>query len=326
MRRREFIAALGGAAAWPLAARAQQPPMPVIGFLNAVSPGPWANLLAAFHKGLNETGYVEGRNVTIEYRWAEGKYDRLPVLAADLVRRMVSVIVATGGTPSALAVKSATKTIPVVFTVGADPVSLGLVESLNRPAGNMTGVNLLVSTLGAKRLGLMRDLVPTARLMAMLVNPDNVLAKLQQVDIQQAAVAINQDLRILTASSERELDAAFESMLQFGVQALLVGSDAFFNSRRDKITTLAARHRIPALYEEREFAVAGGLISYGTSISDGYRQAGLYTGRVLRGEKPADLPVVQVTKFELVINLKTAKTLGVKISDNFLTLADEVIE
>jgi putative ABC transport system substrate-binding protein len=326
MRRREFIAALGGAAAaWPLTAGAQQP-LPVIGFLNAVSPGPWANLLAAFHKGLNETGYVEGRNVTIEYRWAEGKYDRLPVLAADLVRRMVSVIVATGGTPSALAVKSATKTIPVVFTVGADPVSLGLVESLNRPAGNMTGVNLLVSTLGAKRLGLMRDLVPTARLMAMLVNPDNVLAKLQQVDIQQAAVAINQDLRILTASSERELDAAFESMLQFGVQALLVGSDAFFNSRRDKITTLAARHRIPALYEEREFAVAGGLISYGTSISDGYRQAGLYTGRVLRGEKPADLPVVQVTKFELVINLKTAKTLGVKISDNFLTLADEVIE
>jgi putative ABC transport system substrate-binding protein len=325
MRRRKFITLLGGAVAWPLGARAQQS-LPVIGFLNAVSPGPWTNLLAAFHKGLKERGYIEGQSVATEYRWAEGKYDRLPGFAVDLVRRGVNVIAATGGTPSALAAKTATKAIPVVFTVGADPVGLGLVESLNRPGGNMTGVNVLTSGLGAKRLGLMRELLPTVRLMAILVNPTSVLAKPQQDEIQQAALGINQDVRIMLASSEPEVDAAFHSMSQSGVRALLVGSDAFFNSKRDKLTELAARHRIPAMYEEREFAEAGGLISYGTSLADGYRQAGQYTARVLKGENPADLPVVQVTKFELVINLKTAKALGVKISDNLMSLADEVIE
>ena len=262
LKRRQFITLLGGAAVWPLPAQSQQPtPTPVIGFLNSVSPGPWGNLVAAFHKGLNETGYVDGRNVTIEYRWAEGKYDRLPGLAADLVRRQVSVIAATGGTPSALAAKSVTKTIPIVFTTGVDPVGLGLVQSLNRPGGNATGVNLISTALGAKRLGLIRELLPAVHAVATLVNPTSALAMGQQSDLRQAARSISLDLHILPASSDRDVEAAFETMSKLSVEALLAGSDPFFNSRRDKIIELAAHHRIPAMYEEREYAAAGGLMS-----------------------------------------------------------------
>ena len=323
--RREFLAALGSAAAWPMVARAQQS-IPVIGFLNSASPVPWMNLVTAFRNGLEAFGYVEGQNVAIEYRWADGQYDRLPELANDLVRRKVSVIAATGGAVSARAAKAATATIPIVFSIGGDPVRLGLVESINRPGGNVTGVMLLVSQLGTKKLELLRKVVPTAALIAVLLNPNTVVAAEELNDIQQAARNLKQDIHILKASDAHEVGAAFATMVQLGAGALIVETDPFFNSQRDQLIALAARQRIPAIYEGRAFTAAGGLISYGTSFAEAYRQIGLYTGRILKGDKPSDLPVVESTKFELVINLKTAKALNLTMPPTLIAEADEVIE
>jgi putative tryptophan/tyrosine transport system substrate-binding protein len=324
MRRRDFITLLGGVAAWPLAARAQQ--VPVIGFLSPGFPEPSSFLVTAFREGLKEASYVEGQNVTIEYRWAKGQYDQLQTLAADFVRRQVAVIAATGGTISAQAAKAATATIPIVFNVGDDPIKSGLIVSFNRPGGNLTGVNTQSPALEPKRLGLLRELVPQAAIVAVLLNPTNPDADLQSRDLQVAATAIGQQLRIFNASSEGDLDAAFAALVQQRADALLVGNDVFFTNRREQIVALAARHAVPTIYAFRQFAESGGLMSYSTNLVEVYRQVGLYVGRILKGEKPADLPVVQPTKFELVINLKTAKTLGIKISDNLLSLADEVIE
>lgn len=327
MKRRDFITLVGGAAAsWPLAAVAQQQAMPVVGFLSSVSPGPWAHFVAAFRQGLSETGYVEGRNVAIEFRWAEGQYDRLPALAADLVARQVAVLVATGGTMTTLAAKAATTKIPIVFTIGEDPVQLGIVASLNRPGGNITGVNIFTTEMGAKRLGLLHEMVPTAALIAVLINPKNPNAETLSKDVPEAARSVAQRIHILTATTELELDAAFKTMTELGARALLVAADPFFNSRREYIVALAARHGIPAMYEQREFALAGGLMSYGTNLPHAYRQAGIYTGRVLKGEKPADLPVVQSTEFEFVINLNAAKALGLEVPPGLSARADEVIE
>jgi putative ABC transport system substrate-binding protein len=327
IERRKFLATLGGAAAaWPLAARAQQPAMPVVGFLNPGSPEPFAFLVAAFREGLKGASYVEGQNVSIEYRWANGHYDQLQTLATDLVRRQVAVIAATGGNVSAQAAKAATATIPIIFNVGEDPIKMGLVASFNRPGGNITGVNTQSVTLEPKRLGLLRELVPQAAIFAVLLNPTHPDADLQQRDVQAAVSAIGQQLRIVNASSEGDLEMAFAALVQQRADALLVGTDAFFNSRREQIVALAARHAVPTIYSFRSFVESGGLMSYSTNLIDVYRQVGIYVGRVLKGEKPADLPVVQTTKFEFVINLKTARTLGVKISDNLLSLADEVIE
>jgi len=324
--RREFITLLGGAVTWPLAGRAQQAATPVIGYLHSGSAGPYAHLVAAFRQGLTETGYVEGKNVAIEYRWAEGRYDRLPSLAADLVGHHVALIVAQGGDPSISAAKSATATIPVVFTSSSDPVRLGLVASLNRPGGNVTGFWLFTSLLGTKRLELVRQLLPANSLVAVLVNPDNPNARLDTAQLEDAARALGQPISFVRARTETEIDAAFATLAERRVAALLVNTDPFFLARPAQFVLLAARNRIPAIYAQREFVAAGGLISYGASLADGYRQVGIYAGRILKGERPADLPIVQPTKFEIAINLKTAKALGLDIPPTLLAIADEVIE
>src|SRR5580704_8847046 len=318
MRRREFTAGLGASLAAPLAARAQQPLVPVIGFLNSGSPGPFAKMLAAFHQGLKDGGYVEGQNVVIEYRWAEGHYDRLSTLAADLVRRRVAVIAATGGTPSARAAKAATTTIPIVF-VAADPVRDGLVASLNRPGGNVTGVSVFSAELAPKRLQLLRELVPKAGKIAALTNPASM-------DEAETLTRAGLPLLTITAEAESDFEPAFIQAAQQGVEALLVTADPFFNSRRAQIVALAARRSLPAAYPWREYVEAGGLMSYGTNLAGTYRQVGQYVSRVLKGDKPADLPVQNPTKFDLAINLKTAKALGITIPETLLATADEVIE
>jgi putative ABC transport system substrate-binding protein len=325
IRRREFVAVLGGAAAWPLAARAQQPAMPVIGFLNSASPEGYAPYVAAFRQGLKEAGYVEGQNATIEYRWAEGRYDRLPALVADLIGRKVTVIAATSS-PAAQAAKAATSTVPIVFTTGDDPIKLGLVASLNRPGGNVTGVSNLLVELGSKQLGLLRELAPSTTAIAVLTNPNFPGTERQLRDVEAAALVLGLQLIVLRASTEQEMQTAFATMARQGGVALLVGVDPFFVERRDHIVAPAARHAIPAIYPVREFAVVGGLMSYGSDFADSYRQTGIYTGQILKGAKPADLPVQRSTKFEFVINFKTAKALGLAVPNSMQLLADEVIE
>ena len=325
MRRRSFITLLGGAAAaWPLAARAQQQAMPVIGLLSGIDPDD--RQLAAVQQGLNESGYLVGRNVAIEHRSAAGRYDRLPALAADLVRHRVTVIVTMLGTLAALSAKAATATIPVVFAIGTDPVKAGLVPSLNRPDGNITGVTFLSNVLAAKRLGLLRELLPGIGAIGDLVNPTNPNSEGETNDMRAAAQALGLQLHIANAKTEREIDAAFASFAEQRISALIVTADAFFSGRKDQLVSLAAGHALPTMYWLREFPAAGGLMSYGTSITDAFRAASVYAGRILKGEKPADLPVVQSTKFELVINLKAAQTLGLTIPPGVLAIADEVIE
>jgi len=325
VNRREFITLLGGAAAWPLAARAQQPTMPVVGYLSGGSSGSSAPQLSAFRQSLNEAGYVEGRNVAIDYRFAEGKYDRLPVMAEELVRRQVTVIVAASSIP-ALAAKGATANIPIVFSSIDDPVALGLVASIARPGGNATGVHFFLSELGTKHLGLLRELVPTAARIGLLFNPNNANAQAATREMTAAATTMAVAIDLVQASDRSGIDAAFATLVRNKADALIVAADPFFFSRRLQLATLATRYALPAIYLVREFAEVGGLITYGTNVTEVYRQVGVYTGRILKGEKPADLPVVQASKFELVINAQTARTLGIKISDNLLSLADEVIE
>jgi ABC-type uncharacterized transport system substrate-binding protein len=326
VKRRELLSLLGGAAAaWPLVARAQQAAMPVIGFMSSGSPGPLRRQIAAVHEGLKEAGYVDGQNVAMEFRFAEGQFDRFPALAADLVRRQVAVLMATSNA-GALAAKQATATIPIVFSVGGDPVTTGLVDSLHRPSRNMTGVYQFTAGLEAKRLGLLHDLVPQVTTIAALVHPRYSGAETQVRDLQEAAPRLGVQLVILTANTESDFGTAFATLVQERAGALLVCATPFFNSRREQLILLAARHAVPAIYEWREFADAGGLMSYGTSLSDAYRQAAVYAGRILKGAKPADLPVVQSTKFEFVINLNAAKALGLTVPHPLLITADEVIE
>jgi ABC-type uncharacterized transport system substrate-binding protein len=326
MKRREFITLLGAAAAWPIAARAQQQAMPVIGFLNSRSRQSFMSTEARFLKTLNEAGYVEGRNIAIEYRYADGAYDRLPALAADLVRRQVAVIVAGGGEPAALAAKAATLTIPIVFTIGSDPVKAGLVASYNRPGGNITGINILTEGLDAKRLGLLHTLLPQATTIGFLTNPRFASADSQLRDVQEAARALGLKIHMLPASTEADIDAVFETIAREQISAIEVGADPFLDNHRNKLVALAARYSVATMYHFREQAVAGGLMSYGIDIIDVFHQVGLYVVQILKGEKPANLPVMQPTKFELVVNLKTAKALGIDIPDKLLALADEVIE
>jgi len=324
--RRHFISALGGvAAAWPLAARAQQPTLPVVGFLNSASASALEHLAQAFRDGLGEAGYVEGRNVAIEYRWAEGQIDRLPALAAELVQRQVAVIVTSGGDVSARAAKAATSSIPIVSTIGGDPVKEGLVASFNRPGGNLTGATLFAYS-AAKRLELLHELIPKAVIIMALFDPSDPVAALDSESLQAASKTLGLQLRFANAGTVSELDAAFETIAPDRPDGLFVGSNPFFNRQRDQLVGLAARHTIPTIYAFREFPAAGGLISYGSRLADTYRQVGIYTGRILKGESPVDLPVVQPTKFELVINLKTAKTLGITVPNSLLATADEVIE
>jgi ABC-type uncharacterized transport system substrate-binding protein len=329
MRRREFITLLGGAATWPLAARAQQParsPMPLIGFLSSRAPNTEAHLVAAFLQGLKDLGYIEGQNVALEYRWAEGRYEQLPTLAADLVRRQVAVLVTTGGELPARAAKAATASIPIVFATGEDPVKLGLVASLNKPGGNATGVAVFVVSLTPKRLQLLRELVPTASTIGLLINPTLPAADTQLAEVHDAARSLGVRLDVVYSSTAAEIDQAFSVLAQRRPDALMLGADPFFQVRRHQLVALAARHAIPTMYEWREFVDAGGLISYSPRRTDAYRQIGIYAGRILKGETPADLPVMQSSRFELVINLKTAKALGLEIPPMLLARADEVIE
>jgi ABC-type uncharacterized transport system substrate-binding protein len=327
VKRREFVTLLGSAAAWPLAARAQQPAMPVIGFLSVTFAGEQPHWLTAFRRGLSESGFVEGQNVSIEYRWAGGQYHRLPELADDLIRRRVSVIVTSASTPAALAAKAATTTIPIVFGVGDDPVKLGLVASLSRPDSNATGINFFSTELIKKRLGILRELLPRTARIGVLVNPSNVESAERTVkDVKAAAPEIGLQVQVLNASNGDEIDAAFAALVNERADALLIAPDAFFNSRRVQIAILAARHLVPAIYTVRDYPEVGGLISYGTNVTDAIRQQGVYAGRILKGIKPANLPVVQSTKFELVINLKTAKAFGLEVPPTLLARADEVIE
>ena len=324
MQRREFITLLGGAATWPLAARAQQPAMPVIGFLNSASPGPYPPL-SAFLKGLNDRGFVEGRNVAIEYRWAEGHYERLPALIADLVQRNVSVIAATS-TPAAAAAKAANTTIPIVFTTSGDPVQLGFVSSLSKPGGNLTGATQLNIEVSAKRLELMHEALPIATNFALLVNPPGPNTKAELGDYNAAATALGLTLHVLRASSEQDLGSVFESLSQLKTEALVIGSDPFFSRYIEKIAELALRYRMPAIYQYAEFTSAGGLMSYGGNVGESYHIAGVYVGRILNGEKPANLPVQQVIKVELIVNLKTAKALGITVPSQIVARADEIID
>jgi putative ABC transport system substrate-binding protein len=326
MKRREFMTLVGGAAAYPLTARAQQTVVPVVGFLNAATATGRANFVAAFSRGLGEAGFVEGRNVVIEYRWANDQYDRLPALAADLVHRKVDVIVAIGTAAPGLAAKAATSTIPIVFQTGGDPVKAGLVGSLNRPDRNITGTVIFATGLESKRLGLLHEMVTRGAPIAVLLNRNSPAAEGQRSDVQSAAQALDRQIHVLSAASEDDIDLAFKTILQEKTGGLLVCGDPFLSSRRQQIVALAARHRITAVYERREFVEAGGLASYGTSISDGYRQTGIYAGRILKGEKPSDLPVLQSAKFDLVINVATAKAQGIDLPHKILALADDVIE
>jgi putative ABC transport system substrate-binding protein len=326
MRRREFIALIGGATAWPFSVRAQQPSMPVIGFLGSDSPDLYADRLRAFRQGLKETGFVDGQNLAIEYRWAQGRNDQLPGLAADLVRGRMAVIVAST-TPSVLALKAATTTIPIVFFVAGDPVALGLVASLNRPGGNLTGTTTLTLEVGSKWLQLLHEMVTKATTFALLVNPSSPeLAEAQARDLRAAAANLGIEIHVLQASTDRDFDTVFANLVQLRADALVVSSDSFFFTRCEQLAALAARHAMPTIFGFREFAAAGGLMSYGASVTDQHRTVGVYTGRILKGEKPADLPVQQATKVELVINLKTAKALGLDVPPTLLARADEVIE
>jgi putative ABC transport system substrate-binding protein len=330
MKRRDIIAGFGAVATasvlWPMATRAQQSAMPVVGYLSSRSPGESNAVVAAFRQGLAEAGFAVGQNVAIEYRWAEGRYDRLPALAAELVGLRVAAILAAGGPPAALAAKRATSKIPIIFSAADDPVGLGLVTSLSRPGGNITGMSVFNSALGAKRLGLLHELVPSANIIAYLTNPANPSAQLEVIAVQEAAKTFGVDLQILNASSESEVEAAFARLAELHAGAIIVAGEPFFDSRRAAIVELAAKHGIPASYSWRENVAMGGLLSYGTIINESYRHSGIYCGRILKGEKPADLPVMQPTKFELAINLKTAKTLGLTVPPTLLTGADEVIE